>query len=752
MNKKQFGRYLRGIINSIAAYEGKSVPAIEEELGYQIGVAPTTIQRYKAGHIPPEQAAIPILVEAAVKRGFVSRSWLEVFLRVAGYPAPEPLFDRFFPGSPVYQQPTPSKHNMPAPTYALFIKRPQAFDEVREALRQRSAAVILISIGGMGKTSLVREIAAYCLDLTTAKPTFDHVVWVSDRDRPGTTTMSIVLDEIARTLDYPSHTQLQHDDKRREIERLLRRGQGVLVVVDSVETITDAVLIQWLLHLPEPSKALLTSREYRRDFQQGGWRVDLSGMSEAEARELVRLRLKTLKFEQLEGGAPQITDLVNVTGGNPKAIEMALGCVKRGTQPFAEVIEDLKHARGALFEDLFVRCWGLLDSTAKQLLLTAPLFLQSISSKALEFAAGVRPYAFKQAIDCLVDLALLDVQPNLTTTPRYTLHPLVRVFAQAKQRELAEFDEQAARVRWVRWYIALAEKVGYCWEDLSKLEALDPEQETIYAVIEWTLAHEYYDEALAISKGVSFYYYARGFWDKQPPANLVRAQAARALGSVLEEIEALGYHIQVLSKQGNITEAGRLLPRLHELTQQTDLSGDIYFCANHAEGLYWLARGRLDLAQAAWRKSMERQSDASDSTYVATRQWLATCLYQQGEFAEARELFQTTLEYARERGYTQGVIDIQTKLAAIYLDQQDGERSELALAESNALAHRYRDRACIARIKRLYARLHAARGELAEAEMMLNEAIDIFERLGMRHELDEAYQARERLAEKEAGA
>jgi hypothetical protein len=599
MNEKQFGRYLRGVINSIAAYEGKNATAIEEELGEHIGVAPATIQRYKSGHVPPEKSAIPTLAEAAVKRGFVSRSWLESFLRAADYPGPEALFERFFPGGPAYAQPAPSKHNMPAPTYTLFVKRPQAFEEVLEALRQRSAAVIVVSIGGMGKTSLVREVAAYCLDPTTATPTFDHIVWISDRDRPGTTTMSLVLDEIARTLDYPSHTQLQHDDKRREVERLLRRGQGVLLVVDSVETITDGVLLNWLLRLPEPSKALLTSREYRRDFQRGGWRVDLGGMSEAEARELIHQRLKTLKFEQLEGGAPQITDLVNVTGGNPKAIEMALGCVKRGTQPFEDVIEDLKQARGALFDDLFTRCWGLLDANAKQVLLTAPLFLQSMNSRALELAADVHGYAFQQAIECLVDLALLDVQPNLTATLRYTLHPMVRAFARAKQCELPSFDEQATRIRWVAWYIELAAPVGYCWADLRKLEVLDPEQETIYAVIDWTLANEHYAEALALGKGVSFYYYARGFWDKQPPANLVRARAARALSNAMEEIEALAYHIQVLSKQGKVAEAEQFLPRLHTLTQGAELSGDIYFCANHADGLYWLACDRLDLAQAA---------------------------------------------------------------------------------------------------------------------------------------------------------
>ncbi|NTU81389.1 MAG: hypothetical protein HGA45_18755 [Chloroflexales bacterium] len=74
-----------------------------------------------------------------------------------------------------------------------------------------------------------------------------------------TTNLSTVLDEIARTLDYPGFAQFEHEEKRREVEQLLRR-QRVLLVVDNFETVTDGALLTWLLRLPEPSKALMTLR------------------------------------------------------------------------------------------------------------------------------------------------------------------------------------------------------------------------------------------------------------------------------------------------------------------------------------------------------------------------------------------------------------------------------------------------------------------------------------------------------------
>ena len=103
MRNDEFGRLLKAGLSSIALCEGKNQPALEDDLGRQIGVAASSIQRYKAGHIPPEPRTVEILAEAAVRRGFLSRDWLQRFLRAAGYPAPERLLDRLLPAAPAPQ-------------------------------------------------------------------------------------------------------------------------------------------------------------------------------------------------------------------------------------------------------------------------------------------------------------------------------------------------------------------------------------------------------------------------------------------------------------------------------------------------------------------------------------------------------------------------------------------------------------------------------------------------------------------------
>ncbi|NCC32206.1 MAG: hypothetical protein EOM24_09305, partial [Chloroflexia bacterium] len=386
-----FGRLLKGAINSIATYEGKTAPIIEEELAEQVGLAGSAIQRYKAGSLPPDPRTIAIIAEAAVRRGLFSREWLQRFLHAARYHQADQLLDQLCPLGPARPRPPRVYQNLPAPTYSQFVMRAEAFAEVLDGMSKRSAAVIIVGLGGNGKTSLAREVADACLKDENSPARFDAAVWVSDKDRPGTTNLSIVLDEIARTLDYPGFTQFEHDEKRREVEQLLRR-QRVLVCLDNVETITDGALIAWLLNLPEPSKAMITTREYRREYRRGGWPVELRGMSEREVRALVDERLKVLRIEKLVGDVAEIEPLIIATGGNPKAIGMTLGLVKYERRPLQHVVDDLYAARGELFDDLFTRAWSLLDEAARRVLLVMTFFPASASGEVLSSTTDVKGF------------------------------------------------------------------------------------------------------------------------------------------------------------------------------------------------------------------------------------------------------------------------------------------------------------------------------------------------------------------------
>ncbi len=53
-----FGRLLKGAINSVATYEGKTAVNYRRELAAKVNLAGSAIQRYKAGYLPPEARTI----------------------------------------------------------------------------------------------------------------------------------------------------------------------------------------------------------------------------------------------------------------------------------------------------------------------------------------------------------------------------------------------------------------------------------------------------------------------------------------------------------------------------------------------------------------------------------------------------------------------------------------------------------------------------------------------------------------------
>jgi transcriptional regulator with XRE-family HTH domain len=127
MKSEKFGRLLKDAIISIANFEGKTAPIIEEELGKQIGISAAAVQRYKAGHLPPENRTVEIIAEFAIKWGFFGREWLQSFLHAAQYPNIEKLADKLCPIVPTKPRPERLYENLPAPAYNQFVMREQAF-------------------------------------------------------------------------------------------------------------------------------------------------------------------------------------------------------------------------------------------------------------------------------------------------------------------------------------------------------------------------------------------------------------------------------------------------------------------------------------------------------------------------------------------------------------------------------------------------------------------------------------------------
>ncbi|MEN6520518.1 MAG: NB-ARC domain-containing protein [Armatimonadota bacterium] len=757
MKNPTFGRLLKAGIGSIANIEGKVATIIEDDFGDTLCLSGHAVQRYKSGHLPPEIETIAFLAKQCVKRGLLGSDWARAFLESARYPAIKQLLDELFGEASASPDLKRVYNNLPASKYSRFIPRPQAFVDLREGIEQSLPAVLVRSFGGMGKTSLVREYAKASIDGAAGQRAYDAVVWVSDEFKEGTTQLETVFDTIARTMDYEGYVKLPVDEKGRAVERLLRENR-VLLVVDNYETITDSGVATWILnYLPETSKAIITSRvNLNRDIREKAWVIELEGLTKTESDEFVAERLRHLKMGITLETCPELSSLCEVTGGNPFAIQAALGCIKYEHRPVPEVIRELSEAQGSVFEDLidhlFKRAWNMLWEEQKHVVMSMSMFPKSACPSALSAAAGVPgidDYGFPakgskldEAVEQLLDLKLLDLEQTSDTGHciRYSQHPLVRGFAHSQLKNDSTSFQSQARDRMIGWYSDLASGIGFCWNDIARLRILDVEGErdAVEAVLAWAFDAQHYTNVIRIAKGVRYFYYVRGNWSSKTSPSLLRAQAAHMLEDISEEFDALVYHINVASKQGDLDEVGKHLDRIETLSTHECISPTQMIDYQHARALYYLAAGRLDEAKALWDKNLSMADGLPHEVLNANRRWSALCLYQMGQLDQARSLFEELLDDAQRHGFTRGTLAAMVKLAVIALDSGDDVAAEALLAKARNEEALIREPMQQAEICEQESRLHEIRGNRAAAAELLATAINLFERLGCSSRLQAA--------------
>jgi len=270
---------------------------------------------------------------------------------------------------------------------------------------------------------------------------------------------------------------------------------------------------------------------------------------------------------------------------------------------------------------------------------------------------------------------------------------------------------------------------------LARLVLLDNEVEAVIAATEWAFAHKLYCEVIGLTAEASFYYHVRGLWDLQLKSEQMRAQAARAVGEIGQEIKAIAYEVQVLSKQDRLDEAQQRLKRLRHLARNRTLPDDVQFEFQRARAFYLTAHRDFDAMQRVWQETLPTAKRLSEWAYIVARGWLGTCLYEKRLLSEAQSLLREVLHDAKQYQFARGISAELTKLARVDLALGQLDAAQVALEQSIVTARESLDREHIAEIQRAYAELHRRRGDFPAAMSALTEATDLFERLGMRRAL-----------------
>lgn len=725
----RFGELLSEGIVSVAKRKGKKIAQIERALARELDFTYHTIQRWRRGYVPGELEQIAFLARYCVRNGRLDRTWANSFLTHADYPLreSEALLVELFPSQPKNAELPYLYQNLP-PRYGEFLGRQTDMARVIEGLLSRWPLISIEGMAGVGKTTLALEAARHCFTKSETlldKP-FQSVVWISAKDQlERKHWLDEVLDTIARVLNYPYITHLEPEQKRNEVNRLLQ-AYRVLLIIDNFETVEDTDLERWLLRLPEPSKAILTARHRQIDRL---WDVRLEGLDKQEALKLIRHHIRRLGLQDLDKATnDKLLHLADVTGGNPKAIEMALGYIKRGMLSYDEVVDNLCQARETVndvFDYLFTHSWEFLDKNARHLLMAVAFFTESAGKEALGCVAGLQGYRLDIALGQLNDLSFLS--PD-TVSSRYSVHPLVRSFSQSQLDKEAIWRQQAEE-RWIQWFVAFLRQ--YNTRDWPAHIHLSQEQSNIFTIVSWALLNQH-PLAPILVKHIWYYLYIRGLWHE---CEMFTSQAISQLGDqsnpplIFWLISHLGW---LFHEQDRVEEAiqylleaerGILALLQPDLLRETDV-------LNYLGQLY-LFQGKYDLAEdyeVQFMKMAEQTQDQQD--IITARYYLALIQLHLGQFPEAERLYLDLITEAKKAAWERAEGYSAYRLAEAQLHLEKIEEANYWLDHARNLAERWQEPLLQAHALYGYARTKKLEGAISDARLFSQQAYDIYYRLG----------------------
>jgi hypothetical protein len=135
---------------------------------------------------------------------------------------------------------------------------------------------------------------------------------------------------------------------RDAILKALSGNKWKLLVFDSVEELIKSDVIRSLLsNLPINCKAIITSRE-RLEINER--QIHVSSMNRLDSLRLLR-SYGSLKGMQIN--VDELGEIVHFTGGHPMAMRLVISQVIAGDKTLANVLKDLKKAKGTIFDYVF---------------------------------------------------------------------------------------------------------------------------------------------------------------------------------------------------------------------------------------------------------------------------------------------------------------------------------------------------------------------------------------------------------------
>ncbi len=743
--ESSLGTHIAHLVQTLALKKKWSKAYATQHIADAAGFGADIVYKWRQNRLTPSDDTLQILLQIGCSEAKLPREWGAEVVSAARHPEGVSIVDELW--EPLQLQEI--HHNLPKPTYSLFIGRQPQQSRLLELLGRECAAPLIMidGIGGVGKTALIVKIAYQCLEASMNPsahsdcPTFAMIIFVSAKQKYLTAdgilprayapnTLRAIYREIAYMLELDI-TRIAPEELPGHLRHALGR-QRTLLVVDNLETVEDKDrVLAFLYELPASVKVVVTTREQRYYTP-----IQLDCLTDEEGSALIRHETARQQIQLSETEAAQ---LYQGTGGIPAAIiygvgQLAAGCALRN------VLTRLADHEGDIARFFFQDSVApLRGRPAHHLLMAIALFARQPFA---HFAFRVAGLDEKQGESNDAEVQLLRLSLLHRQEAHFLIHPLTREYTLAELSSQVEF-ELAARKRWVEIYRAfVAEVGGVDWHEwVVQYTQLEEEWENVYAVVDWSLHQRRYEDLLHFWQHLSGFLLIYGHMDDRLSILQWLIQESERRGDWHNHVEALYQKASTLMAMGareQIQETNQLLQQAWSLRSHVSPDLQSYIADALAEwhidqrrlldAHYWLDAAEALLPQIKIEPRLQMRKQ------VNTLYQRAICYAKLNQHAEAQQTFAEVQRISLQIGWTRIYYYAQNWLADLAVARNELAIAHKLLHEGLQVVERNRDQRSAARYKRSLAYLAHQQEDWRTTQHWLHEAIVAFEQLGMRED------------------
>ncbi len=608
--------------------------------------------------------------------------------------------------------------------------------QTMDALQSGEKLVVLTGQGGIGKTVLAAEAARR---LAWRYP--GGIFWRSaaDMERLGLEEM---LDSFDNVLG-PHLRTLPLDAKRDQVLGYLRNYDAAsLLVVDNAESIKDPNLWRFLEGIPQPSAALVTTRE---SLPRGGREIRVPEMEKEEAiRLFFREARKSFPKWGKHLSAEEQSSLAEIAGfmqGHPLAIKLVAG--QSTKRSLAGIRDELRRNPPKEVSDRFDVSYNSLEEGQKDLFSRLAVFSGSMDDRAirsiclendqqgqLNWESDLEELVRSSFLD-RVEIAALDEKGNEVTLYRYRLHPLMRQYAAKKAGEelLARLRPKAAK-----YFLEYAKQFR------SNFDMLEWERENILAGMNWASGQQKsssgelkrYASAIVLEfmSALDGYLDTRVYWSEYR----LRLHQAIEATEMLEDRKLMAGWIHnlgtIVYRMGKYDEARKLYQQSLKIDQELgDNSGVSKLL--HNLGALAQATGELDEARQLYQQSLKNFQELGDNSGVSNSlHQLGMLAHHTCEYDEARKLYQQSLKIDQELGDKSGMSKSLHQLGMLAQDTCEYDEARQLYQQSLKIKQELGDKSGVSNSLHQLGMLAQATGQYDEARKLYQQSLEIKQELG----------------------